>query len=64
MGNAIIKKPTLSPNFTVDDIHRLREYNYEMTKDMDDKERMAYYNDRGMAVMAKIEEMKGGISVH
>ena len=30
----------LSPNFTIEDIHRLREYNYEMTKHMTDEERM------------------------
>lgn len=35
-----MEKPILSPNFTIEDIHKLREYNYEMTKDMTDKERM------------------------
>jgi hypothetical protein len=27
-------KPTISPNFTVDDIHKIREWNYERRKDM------------------------------
>lgn len=26
-------KPVLSPDFTIEDIHKLREYNYEVTKD-------------------------------
>ena len=29
-----MEKPILSPNFTIEDIHKLREYNYERTKDM------------------------------
>ena len=33
-----MEKPVLSPNFTIEDIHRLREYNYEMTKHMTDEE--------------------------
>ena len=31
-----MEKPVLSLNFTIDDIHTLREYNYEMTKRMTD----------------------------
>lgn len=29
-----MKELKLSPNFTVEDIHKLREYNYERRKDM------------------------------
>ncbi len=53
-----MEKPALSPNFTIEDIHKLREYNYEMTKDMTDKERMDYYNSRGREVQKKLERMK------
>lgn len=53
-----MEKPVLSPNFTIEDIHKLREYNYEMTKDMTDKERMDYYNSRGWEVQRKLERMK------
>jgi len=28
-----IPKPDISPNFTIEDIHRIREWNYERTKD-------------------------------
>jgi len=30
-------------NFIVDDIHKVREYNYEHTKNMSEKERNDYY---------------------
>ena len=53
-----MEKPVLSPNFTIEDIHKLREYNYEITKDMTDKERMDYYNNRGREVQRKLERMK------
>lgn len=53
-----MEKPILSPNFTIDDIHKLREYNYEMTKDMTDQERMDYYNKRGREAQRKIQERK------
>ena len=36
----------LSPNFTLEDIRKVRDYNYEMTKDMTREERSAYYKER------------------
>ena len=53
-----MEKPILSPDFTIEDIHKLREYNYEITKDMTDKERMDYYNKKGREVQRKLERMK------
>lgn len=53
-----MEKPVLSPDFTIEDIHKLREYNYEKTKHMTDKERMDYYNKRGREVQKKLEKMK------
>lgn len=53
-----MEKPVLSPDFTIEDIHKLREYNYEMTKDMTDQDRMNYYNKRGWEVLKKLEQMK------
>ncbi len=53
-----MEKPVLSPNFTIEDIHKLREYNYEMTKDMTDQERMDLYNKEGWEVQREIEKMK------
>ncbi len=49
---------TLSPDFTIEDIHKLREYNYNCTKDMTSKERMDYYNNLGMEVHKEIQSRK------
>jgi tRNA G37 N-methylase TrmD len=35
-----IPEPVLSPQFTLDDIHKIREWNYERTKDATRKERL------------------------
>ena len=48
-------KPTLSPLFTIEDIHKLREYNYHLTKDMTPQERMDFYNNAGRAFQEEIE---------
>ena len=34
-----MEKPILSPKFTIEDIHKLREYNYYRTKNMTPAER-------------------------
>lgn len=54
----IMEKPVLSPNFTIEDIHKLREYNYYLTKDMSPQERINFYNEGGRAVLAEIEKRK------
>ena len=30
----IMETLVISPDFTIDDIHKIREYHYELTKDM------------------------------
>ena len=40
-----ITKPKLSPNFTVDDIHKIREWNYERMKEASRSEIIAYYKN-------------------
>lgn len=52
----IMEKPILSPDFTIEDIHKLREYNYYLTKDMTPQERRDYYNERGRAFLKEIED--------
>lgn len=54
----IMEKPILSPDFTIDDIHKLREYNYYITKDMTSQERLNFYNERGRAFQKEIETGK------
>ena len=53
-----MKKPILSEDFTIEDIHKLREYNYEMTKELLRKEKMDYYNNKGKEFLKKLEEQK------
>lgn len=52
----IMEKPVLSPNFTIDDIHKLREYHYEATKDMSKAEKMDYYNGKGRKFFEELKE--------
>ena len=47
----------ISPDFTIEDIHKDREYNYNITKDMTPQERRDYYNKRGMEVHRQIQEL-------
>lgn len=50
-----MEKPVLSPDFTIEDIHKLREYHYHHTKDMSPQERRNFYNERGRAFQREIE---------
>jgi len=40
-----MEKPNITPNFTVADIHKIREYHYELTKDMTFEERAEFYRE-------------------
>ena len=46
MLNMNVERPVLSPNFTIDDIHKLREYNYKVTKYCTNEELINYYKDK------------------
>lgn len=48
----------ISPNFTIEDIHKVRENNYNITKNMTPQERRDYYNNRGMEIHRQIQERK------
>ena len=54
----IMETLVISPNFTIEDIHKVRENNYNITKDMTPQERRDYYNKRGMEVHRQIQERK------
>ena len=53
MSNLVISK-----EFTIDDIHKIREYNYEMTKNMTPEERKRYYNSKAEKVRAEIKQLR------
>ena len=48
----------ISPNFTIEDIHKIREQNYERTKNMTVAEKVAYYNNSGKEAEREIERRK------
>ena len=54
----IMETLVISPNFTIEDIHKVRENNYNITKDLTPQERRDYYNKRGMEVHRLIQERK------
>jgi hypothetical protein len=53
-----VPKPEISPNFTIDDIHKIREWHYEILKDATIEERMNFYNGKSEKVEAEIEEAR------
>lgn len=53
-----MKPLEISPDFTIEDIHKIREYNYEMTKNMTRQEKMDYYNEGTREVQRILQEMK------
>lgn len=53
-----MKNVLVSPDFTIEDIHNIREYNYEQTKCMTVDERINYYNSLGKETEAQIAKKK------
>ena len=48
----------ISPDFTIEDIHRIRENNYEKTKYMTVEERLNYYNKPRMDAEEQINRIR------
>ena len=48
----------ISPDFTIEDIHRIREYNYEATKHMTVEEKLHYYNTPRTDAEEQIEQLR------
>jgi hypothetical protein len=41
-----IKRPNISPNFTIDDIHKIRNYHQEIRNQLSHEDKIRSYNDR------------------
>ena len=54
----IMEKPIISPDFTIEDIHKIREYNYEVTKNMTMEEKIDYYNTAGIEAEKEIQRRR------
>jgi len=53
-----IPKPEISPAFTIEDIHKIREWNYERQKGMTTKEICDDINSRAAKFEAYLKEFK------
>lgn len=53
-----IPKPEISPNFTIDDIHKIREWHYEILKDATTEERRTFYEKGASETRRAIEEIR------
>ncbi|MDR0881873.1 MAG: hypothetical protein LBP55_04965 [Candidatus Adiutrix sp.] len=53
-------EPDTSPDFTIDDIHKIREWNYERLKDATRGERMADTRKRIAPILAELEAARAG----
>jgi len=53
-----IPKPDISPDFTIDDIHKIREWNYERLKDATHEERTEHYRNSKREFDALIESVR------
>jgi hypothetical protein len=48
----------ISPAFTIEDIHKIRERNYEVTKGMTIEEKLRYYNTPRTDAEQQIERLR------
>lgn len=55
-GISMRTEPVISSEFTIEDIHKIREYHYELTKDMTMQEKIDFYNEGGNAFLKEMEE--------
>ena len=53
-----IPKPDISPDFTISDIHKIREWNYERLKDATYEERTEHYKKSKQEFDALIESVR------
>jgi hypothetical protein len=57
-----IPKPEISPDFTIEDIHKIREWHYECRKGMSTEEVIEHINRRGRELEALIEAARSSSS--
>jgi len=53
-----IPKPNISDNFTIDDIHKIREWNYERLRDATVNERLADTKHRANIAKSRMEKRR------
>ena len=55
-------KLDITGELTVEEIHKIREYNHEITKEMSFEDRTAYYNKCAERVLNLIDSLKNNDS--
>lgn len=55
MNNINVPMPDISPKFTIEDIHKIREWNYERRKGMTTDERISDVNCGAQRSIERIE---------
>ena len=58
-----MNEPILSRYFTVEDIHKVREYNYELTKNMTTEELRNFYKKGADEGERRINEFKNKMAI-
>ena len=53
-----IPQPEISPDFTIDDIHKIREWNYERMRDATVEERLSEINKGAEEGLKQIEAIR------
>ena len=51
-------KPIIKDSFSVDDIHKIREYHYEMTKNLSREEKIKEIKDKANKVKEELKRKK------
>lgn len=51
-------KPIIKDSFSVDDIHKIREYHYETTKNLSKEERLEEIRKKAENVKRELRQMK------
>ena len=46
-----MNKLEISENFTIDDIHKIRDYNFETVQSLSELERRDYYKNKALAFL-------------
>jgi hypothetical protein len=54
----MIPKPIISDQFTLEDIRKIRDYNYEITKDMTYEEYKAHLDRETAPIMEKLTNLR------
>ena len=53
-----MRRPIIKDSFSVDDIHKIREYHYEMTKNLSREEKIKEIKDKADKVKEELRRKK------